>query len=111
MKRYIPVKGDYVSLSFDPQAGHEKRGRRPALVVSRTEFNAQTGMAIVCPLTNTDRISTLHVPVSGDAGLTGFVMCEQVKSIDFGARSAKRLGAASAKVLDNTLEILDAVMF
>lgn len=55
MARYIPEKGDFISLSFDPQSGHEQKGRRPALVVSNFLFNQVTGLAIVCPITNTDR--------------------------------------------------------
>ena len=53
MARYIPKKGDFISLSFDPQTGHEQKGRRPALVVSNDLFNKHTGLAIVCPVTNT----------------------------------------------------------
>ena len=55
MKKYIPSKGDLIALSFNPQSGHEQKGRRPALVVSNTLFNQKTGLAIVCPITRTDR--------------------------------------------------------
>jgi len=55
MPRYVPQKGDFVILTFDPQAGHEQKGRRPALVVSNTLFNRHTGLAMVCPITNTFR--------------------------------------------------------
>ena len=51
MNPYVPQKGEFIALTFDPQAGHEQRGRRPALVVSNTPFNERTGLAIVCPLT------------------------------------------------------------
>jgi mRNA interferase MazF len=53
MKPYIPRKGDFVAVTFDPQSGHEETGRRSALVVSNTLFNKHTGLAIVCPLTST----------------------------------------------------------
>jgi len=55
MKEYIPSKGDLIALSFNPQSGHEQKGRRPALVVSNTLFNQKAGLAIVCPITRTDR--------------------------------------------------------
>ena len=55
MPAYIPRKGDYVAATFDPQSGHEQKGRRPALVISNDLFNRHTGLAIVCPVTNTRR--------------------------------------------------------
>ena len=53
MAEYVPRKGDLIALTFDPQSGHEQRGRRPALVVSNDLFNRHTGLCIVCPITNT----------------------------------------------------------
>jgi mRNA interferase MazF len=111
MKRYVPHKGDFVALNFDPQSGHEQKGRRPALVVSNTLFNQRTGLAIVCPLTSTDRGFPFHVAVTDDAKLTGFVMVEQVKSIDFLARKAARIGKASDTVLEDVLSLLDACVY
>ncbi|HQP75654.1 MAG TPA: type II toxin-antitoxin system PemK/MazF family toxin [Acidobacteriota bacterium] len=111
MKSYIPQKGDFVSVTFDPQSGHEQKGRRPALVVSNTLFNRHTGMAIVCPLTTTDRRFPFHVPVADNAAVSGFVMVEQVKSIDFRARRAARIGRAAGRTLDEVLAILDACIY
>ncbi|MBI2252209.1 MAG: type II toxin-antitoxin system PemK/MazF family toxin [Armatimonadetes bacterium] len=111
MKSYVPRKGDFVSVTFDPQAGHEQRGRRPALVVSNTLFNEHTGLAIVCPLTNTDRGFPFHVAVVNDPSVAGFVMIEQIKSIDFNARKAKRIGRASDGVMEEVLSILDACIY
>ena len=111
MTTYIPQKGDFVAVTFDPQSGHEQRGHRPALVVSNTLFNKHTGLAIVCPLTNTDRSFPFHVAVVNDPNVTGFVMVEQVKSIDFRARKAERIGRASDSVLEEVLSILDACIY
>jgi len=111
MTTYVPQKGDFVTVTFDPQSGHEQRGRRPALVVSNSLFNRHTGLAIVCPLTNTDRSFPFHVAVVNDPNVAGFVMVEQVKSIDFCARKAKRIGRASDSVLDEVLSILDACIY
>ena len=111
MTTYIPQKGDFVAVTFDPQSGHEQRGRRPALVVSNTLFNKHTGLAIVCPLTNTDRVFPFHVAVVNDPNVTGFVMVEQVKSIDFRARKANRIGRAPDSVLEEVLSILDACIY
>jgi mRNA interferase MazF len=108
---HIPQKGDFVAVAFDPQSGHEQRGRRTALVVSNTLFNRHTGLAIVCPLTNTDRQFPFHVAVVDNPEITGFVMVEQVKSIDFTARKARRIGRASEKLIDEVLSILDACLY
>ena len=111
MTTYVPQKGDFVTVSLDPQSGHEQRGRRPALIVSNTLFNRHTGLAIVCPLTHTDRNFPFHVAVVDDPKVTGFVMVEQVKSIDFRARKAIRIGRASDRVLEEVLSILDACIY
>lgn len=111
MKSYIPKKGDFITVTSDPQSGHEQRGRRPALVVSNTLFNKHAGLAIVCPLTNTDRHFPFHVAVVNDPHVTGFVMVEQVKSIDFRTRKAKRIGNASDGILEEVLSILDACIY
>jgi mRNA interferase MazF len=111
VKSYIPQKGDFVTVTFDPQSGHEQKGRRPALVISNTLFNEHTGLAIVCPLTSTERGFPFHVAVGNDPAISGFVMVEQVKSIDFRARKVKRVGRASDDVLEEVLAILDACIY
>jgi len=63
MAAYIPRQGDIITITFDPQSGHEQKGRRPAFVVSKDIFNRNTGMAIVCPITNTKRDYPFHVPI------------------------------------------------
>ena len=111
MSTYIPRKADFVTITFDPQSGHEQRGRRPALVVSNTLFNRHTGLAIVCPITNTDRQFPFHVAIVDNLKVTGFIMVEQVKSIDFRTRKAKRIGKASDSLLEEVLSILDACIY
>jgi mRNA interferase MazF len=111
VKPYVPKKGDFIAVTFDPQSGHEQKGRRPALVVSHTLFNEQTGLAIVCPLTTTHRGYPFHVAIIDDPAVKGFVMVEQVKSIDYHARQAKLMGIASDDLLDEVLSILDACIY
>ena len=111
MKAYVPRKGDFIAVTFDPQSGHEQKGRRPALVVSNTLFNAQTGLAIVCPLTTTDRGYPFHVGIHENPYVKGFVMVEQVKSIDFHSRRAKRIERGNDELLSNVLSILDACIY
>jgi mRNA interferase MazF len=108
---YVPKKGDFIAVTFDPQSGHEQKGRRLALVVSNTLFNEQTGLAMVCPLTTTDRGYPFHVAVTDNPRVKGFVMVEQVKSIDYRTRQAKSIGKASNDLLDEVLSMLDACIY
>ena len=111
MATYVPRKGDFIAVTFDPQSGHEQRGRRPALVVSNDLFNRHTGLCIACPITNTRRDYPFHVSIPDGQNVTGFVMVEQVKSIDFRSRKAKRIGRAPEQVLGEALSILDACIY
>ena len=111
MADYVPRKGDLIALTFDPQSGHEQRGRRPALVVSNDLFNRHTGLCIACPITNTLRGYPFHVAIPSGEGVTGFVMVEQVKSIDYRSRKAKRIGKAASGLLEEVLSILDACIY
>ena len=111
MVEYIPQRGDFISLTFDPQSGHEQRGRRPALVVSNDLFNLHTGLCMVCPITNTHRDYPFHVGIPDGHPVTGLVMVEQVKAVDYRARRAGRIAAAPDAVLQETLSILDACIY
>lgn len=107
---YIPKKGDLVILTFDPQAGHEQQGRRPALVISNDVFNQRVGLAIACPITNTDRNFPFHIAVQSK-DLSGFVMSEQVKSIDYKARNVKFFAKVDEEVLNQVLGLVESIIF
>lgn len=111
MAQYIPKKGDFVALSFDPQSGHEQKGRRPALVISNRLFNKHTGLALVCPITNTSRKIPFHVQVPLNSSLSGYIMAEQVKSVDYLSRKAKLIEKVSEETLHEVLAILDAIIY
>lgn len=111
MADYIPRKGDLVSLTFDPQSGHEQRGRRPALIISNDLFNERTGLCMACPVTSRDRQYPFHVGIPVGAAVSGFVMVEQVKSVDFRARKARRLDRVPPSTVDEVLSILDACLY
>ena len=110
MSNYIPKKGDIISVTFDPQSGHEQQGRRPALVLSNYLFNKATNLAIVCPLTTMDRQIPFHLSVSDGTKVNGFVMIEQIKSIDYSSRQAKFIEKASNQLIDDALSVLDACL-
>ncbi len=111
MRTFVPKKGGFIAVTFDPQSGYEQKECRPALVVSNTLFNERIGLSIVCPLTSADRGYPFHVPVTEGLQVKGFVMVEQVKSIDYRASQAKTVGKASDDLLDQVLSILDACIY
>ena len=100
-------QGDIVKMEFTPAAGHEQLGYRPALVVSNELFNQKTNLTIVCPISNTDNRFPMHIRLQGTA-TTGFVRCEQVRSLDLNARNAKFVERVPDDILDQVLEILRA---
>ncbi len=106
--RYMPASGDIVKLAFDPQEGREQRGWRPALVLSSRLFSEATGLAMVCPITNTDRRFALHLPLPDGLVSTGVVMVDQVRSLDFRHRRVKFVEKAPAELLRSAKEILQA---
>ncbi|UNC92072.1 type II toxin-antitoxin system PemK/MazF family toxin [Candidatus Contubernalis alkaliaceticus] len=103
---YIPEQGDIILLEFNPQAGHEQKGRRPAVVISNNTFNRFTRIAIVCPVTKTDRKFPLHVSLDNRTKTSGVVLCEQVKSLDISARDTVFLEKAPRDILEEIIDIL-----
>ena len=102
---YKPQQGDLIFLDFNPQAGHEQAGRRPALVVSNDQFHRYTnGFALVCPVTNTTKPFPLHVPLDDRTQMTGVIMCEQLKSLDLTARNAEYKESLPDDLLNEVLE-------
>ena len=88
-----------------------KKADEPALVVSNILFNRHTGLAMVCPITNTFRNIPFHVAVPQESSLTGYIMAEQIKSVDYNSRRVKFVEKASGFVLDEVLSILDACLY
>ena len=107
---YIPEQGDIIYLDFDPQAGHEQKGRRPALVVSNLTYNKITKMALVCPITNTNRNFPLHVPLDLSTQTTGYIMCEQVKALDISVRNASLKEKAPNNIVQEVFDILYGII-
>jgi mRNA interferase MazF len=103
---YVPKQGDIILLEFDPQAGHEQRGKRPALVLSNNTYNKFINLALVCPITTTDRKFPLHVKLNEGLNTKGFVMCEQVKALDIDARNAVFFEKVSNNVMEEVADIL-----
>ena len=89
-----PRRGDIVWLDFTPQAGHEQAGRRPALILSPEPYNRKTGLAIACPITNQAKGYPFEVLLPVGLAVTGVVLSDHIRSIDWRARRAERAGKA-----------------
>jgi mRNA interferase MazF len=94
---YVPDAGDIVWISFNPQAGHEQAGHRPAVVLSPAAYNAKTSLMVCCPMTTQIKNYPFEVVVAGDS--PSAVLADQVKSLDWRKRQAKRKGAISSTEL------------
>jgi len=85
---YVPERGDVVWLAFSPQAGHEQAGRRPAAVLSPKAYNAKVGLCLACPLTSQQKGYPFEVVVPEGLAVTGVILADQIKSLDWRARNA-----------------------
>ncbi len=98
-----PDRGDLVWLEFDPRAGHEQSGRRPALALSPRAYNVKVGLALFCPITSRVKGYPFEVILPENLAIQGAVLCDQVKSLDWRARRARRAGAVPARVVEEVL--------
>jgi len=108
--RYVPDRGDAVWLTFDPQAGHEQSGRRPAVVLSPRAYNGRTGLAILCPVTNRIKGYPFEVVLPGGLPVAGAVLADQVRSLDWHARKASRICELPAETTDEVLGKLQPLL-
>ena len=109
MSRYVPGPGDLVWLTFTPQAGHEQAGHRPALVISQKAYNSRTGLALFCPLTTRVKGYPFEVACEGKS-VSGVILADQVKSLDWKARGARRIEPAPEGVLEGKIAKLTALL-
>jgi len=106
-KNYVPRRGDVVWLTFNPQAGHEQAGRRPAVVLSPTAYNQKVGLAIFCPITNQIKGYPFEVLVPAGLAITGAILADQVKSLDWRARQAELIDTLPDITITEVLQKLN----
>ena len=99
-------QGDIIWLDFDPQTGHEQKGRRPAMVVSNKTFNHFSGLAIVCPITNTKKDYPFHVKLDERTKTTGVVLSDQARTLDINARNYEFIENAPADIFMEAIDII-----
>ena len=103
-KIYIPERGDIVWLTFTPVAGHEQSGRRPALVLSPGNYNTKTGLMIACPITSTVKGYPFEVFLSGGKFISGTVLADQIRSLDWIERNTEFIEKAEDNVLSAVVD-------
>ncbi|BAF58934.1 MAG: endoribonuclease MazF [Pelotomaculum sp.] len=100
---YVPERGDVVWLQFDPQAGHEQAGKRPALVISPRPYNEKVGLALMCPITSRVKGYPFEVSLPADLAVSGVVLADQVKSLDWQARRAQFACKAPVEAVEDVV--------
>ena len=110
VKKYVPDRGHIIWLDFNPQAGHEQAGHRPAMVLSPKIYNEKAGLAICCPITSKVRDYPFAVAIAKKQG-GGCVLVDQIKSLDWRVRRARLKSKAPKKLLQATLEKLQTLLF
>lgn len=108
---YIPQRGHFIWLNFDPQAGHEQKGKRPALVVSHDAFNRRLGFVFVCPISNTQRKNPFYVRIPAEERVTGVILADQLRSLDYRAREAQFIAACPDILLQEVLRRIKPILF
>jgi mRNA interferase MazF len=107
---YIPNTGDIVWIIFNPQAGHEQAGRRPALVLSPEAYNRKVSLAILCPITSQIKGYPFEVLIPNELEIRGVILSDQVKNLDWRARQAKFICKLPQTTMDEVLQKLYAIL-
>lgn len=108
--KYIPERGDLVWLQFDPQAGHEQSGKRPAVILSPAEYNGKTGLALCCPVTSQIKGYPFEVELTETKKIKGTILSDQVKSLNWRHRKAAFIEKIPAPVMAEILGKIGALL-
>lgn len=106
----VPQRGDVIWITLNPQAGHEQAGRRPALVLSPGAYNGKVGLAILCPITNQVKGYPFEVRIPDGLSITGVILADQVKSLDWRARDAEWMCRLPPETTDEVLQKLGTLL-
>ncbi len=94
-----PDRGDIVWADFDPQAGHEQSGRRPGLIISPRSYNQKVGLSLLCPITTQRKGYPFETPLPAGLKVSGVVLADQIKSMDWRARRIEYCCAVPAAIV------------
>ena len=110
MVTYIPDKSDVVWLEFDPQSGHEQKGKRPAVVISPKNYNEKSNLALFCPVTSKEKGYPFEVKIKSKK-ISGVILSDQIKCLDWKARNAEFIMKASDSIMDDVMSKLKLLLF
>ncbi|HPO03189.1 MAG TPA: endoribonuclease MazF [Treponemataceae bacterium] len=109
VKNYTPEKGDIVWLDVTPQSGHEQRGRRPAIVLSKKAYNQKIGLALFCPITSKEKGYPFEVKIVGKK-ITGCVLSDQIKSLDWTERNIEYIEESNKDIIEEIIEKIELLI-
>lgn len=101
-------QGTIIKINFNPQAGHEQAGYRPAVVISNNVFNEKAKLSIVCPITNTDNKFPLHISLDERTKTTGVILCEHIKALDLNSRKYQEIEELPKDILKQVIDVVYA---
>lgn len=107
---YIPERGDIVWITFNPQAGHEQAGRRPALILSPKAYHARVGLALLCPITSQVKGYPFEVLLPSGQPISGVVLADQIKNLDWQVRQATFICKAPPATTQEVLAKLETLL-
>jgi len=109
-KNYSPERGDIVWLNFDPQSGHEQKGKRPAIVISPKEYNEKVGLGLFCPITNIIKDYPFEVKIENKK-INGVVLSDQIKSLDWKAREIEFITKETSEKINEIISRIGLLLF
>ena len=107
---YVPVRGDAIWINFNPQAGHEQAGRRPVIVLSPQSYNSKVGLCLLCPISNQVKGYPFEVLIPAGLGVTGVVLSDQAKSLDWRVRNAEFIADLPEVLIIEVLKKLKSLL-
>ena len=109
-KKYVPKRGDIVWLNFNPQSGHEQKGKRPAVVISPKEYNEKTGLGLFCPITSKIKDYPFEVKIKNKK-IMGVVLSDQIKSLDWKTREIEFITKETSETIDEIINKISVLLF
>ena len=109
-KNYVPERGDVVWINFDPQSGHEQKGKRPAIVISPKEYNKKVGLGLFCPITSKVKNYPFEVSISIKK-INGVVLSDQIKSFDWKTREIEFIGKETPEKMDDIISKISVLLY
>ena len=110
MVDYIPEQGDIIWLTFNPQTGHEQSGRRPAIVLTPSSYNAKVGLGIFCPITSKEKGYPFEIKLPSNCSIQGAILADQIKNLDWRSRSAEFICTVPQQLLGEIAQKLKLLL-